>query len=172
MDARPVALALVLSTLGMTACGSSSSSNGYPQNVPSPSVFARQQLRQAGWTVDLVLPSHQTRICGGRKRRVTLDVSANQLRLAGGIALRHPHLSAWLFPRWQQAVACLKAYVRAAGATPKAGNGLEQVFRTGGQSHVAERVNGYFVLTSSNGSLVALKHASERAFAKLGVGYG
>ena len=118
----------------------------------------------------MVLPGHSTRICGGKLRRVSLDVSANQLHLSAGVALRHPHLSAWLFPSWQQAVACLKAFVRGAGATPKPGNGVEQVPATGDQIHVVEQVHGYFVLTSSNGSPAVLKRASERAFVKLGMG--
>ncbi|HEY3766078.1 MAG TPA: hypothetical protein VGL44_13055 [Gaiellales bacterium] len=149
------------------ACGSGANGD---QNVPSAAAFARQQLAQAGWTVNMVLTRQSTGICGGRMRRVLLDVSANQVHLSGGVALKHPHLSAWLFPRWQQAVACLKAYVRGSGAVPKAGNGVEQVFKTLGQTHVAEQVHGYFVLTSSTGSPAALKRASERAFAGLGVG--
>jgi hypothetical protein len=104
-------------------------------------------------------------------RRVTLAISASERHLSGGVGLAHPHLSAWLFPRWQQAVGCLKAYVRATGATPKPGNGVEQVLRTpSGQTQVVEQAHSYFVLVASNGSPVALKHAAERAFSRLAVG--
>jgi hypothetical protein len=54
-------------------------------------------------------------------------------------------------------------------AKPK-DDGLEQTFKTAGQTHVVEQIHGYFVLTSSDGSAAALKRASERAFANLGMG--
>ncbi len=161
---------MVFAVLVPAACSAGFGSNGGRQGVPGTAEFARQQLGSAGWKVNTVLTGQSTGICGGRARRVVLDVSADQLHLSGGVALKHPHLSAWLFPHWQQAVACLKAYVRGSGAVPKPGNGVEQVFKTLGQTHVAEQVHGYFVLTSSNGSPAALKRASERAFAALGVG--
>ena len=138
--------------------------------VPGAADFARGQLAQAGWTVNSVLTGRSTRICG-KAQRVLLEVSANELHLAGGAALRHPHLSAWVFPHMQQAVACLKAYVRGAGVTPEPGSGVEQVIKTLGQTHVIEVVRDYLVLTSSNGSPVELKRASERAFARLAVGF-
>jgi hypothetical protein len=86
--------------------------------------LARQQLARAGWTVDSVVSGHPTGICGGKTKQVVLDVSANQLQLSGG---------AVLFPRCQQAVACLKAYVHRAGVTPRPGDGVEQAFTTLGR---------------------------------------
>jgi hypothetical protein len=157
--------ALCAPLLALAACGSAGS-------VPSPPDFARTQLGEAGWRVTSVLPARTTRICdGGRRRHVDLVASADDEHLSGGVALAHPHLTAFLFPKERQAVACLDAYVRSAGGRPRPGPGLEQVVHTAGQVHVVEQVNGYFVITSSNGPLWQLRRAAERAFTQLSVAF-